>query len=74
MLACDLDSSVPDWIVEYPETYRVFQEAGIDSSCGGKSLGYVCRERGLDARSILDKLRARIAEARAARPDEFPTS
>lgn len=68
---CDLDSSIPDWIIEYPETYPLFQECGIDSSCGGKSLEYVCRERGLDSRTMLDELRTRIVEAKAGKPEEF---
>jgi len=35
---CDLDTSVPDWIIEHPETLATFQELGIDYGCGGKSL------------------------------------
>ena len=42
MSACDLDTSVPDWIIEHPETLTVFLDFGIDYSCGGKSLGYLC--------------------------------
>jgi regulator of cell morphogenesis and NO signaling len=56
MTSCDLDTSVPDWIIEHPQTLAMFQELGIDYSCGGKSLGYACRERGLDAEAVLAKL------------------
>jgi iron-sulfur cluster repair protein YtfE (RIC family) len=37
---CDLDTSVPDWVIEHPDTLTVFQQLGIDYCCGGKSLGY----------------------------------
>lgn len=53
---CDLETSVPDWVIDYPETLAVFQELGIDYSCGGKSLGYACRERGLDGEMVLARL------------------
>jgi regulator of cell morphogenesis and NO signaling len=66
---CDLEMSVPDWIIEHPETLAVFQELGIDYSCGGKSLEYACREQRLDAKSVLDKLERSI---KAARSDTKP--
>ncbi|WP_397570321.1 DUF542 domain-containing protein [Schlesneria sp. T3-172] len=56
MTSCDLDTSVPDWIIEHPETLTVFQKLGIDSSCGGKSLRYACQQEGLDASVVLAKL------------------
>ena len=63
MTACDLDTSVPDWIVEHPETLVVFQALGIDCSCGGKSLAYACQERGLDAEAVLARLLTSIKPA-----------
>jgi iron-sulfur cluster repair protein YtfE (RIC family) len=45
MTSCDLETSVPEWVIERPETLPVFQEWGIDYSCGGKSLAYACRGR-----------------------------
>ena len=39
MSECDLDTSVPDWVIDHPETLSVFQELGIDTCCGGKSSG-----------------------------------
>ena len=56
MTSYDLDTSVPDWGIEHPDTLTVFQQLGIDYCCGGKSLGYACRERGLDAEAVLAKL------------------
>ena len=61
MIECDLDTSVPEWIIEHPETLAVFQELGIDYCCGGKSLAYACRDRGLDPKTVLSKLRRLVA-------------
>ncbi len=57
---CNLDTAVPDWIIEHPDTLAVFEELGIDYSCGGRSLEYACRERGLDAAIVLARLRTVI--------------
>lgn len=68
MTDCDLDTSVPDWIIEHAETLRVFEKMGIDCSCGGKSLAYACREQGLDAGTVLIQLHQRLrAEPQADR-------
>ena len=56
MTSCDLDTSVPDWIIEHPKTLAVFQELGIDCSCGGKSLGYLCLQMGLNGEVVLARL------------------
>jgi iron-sulfur cluster repair protein YtfE (RIC family) len=56
MTPCDLDTSVPDWIIEHPETLAIFDELGIEYGCGGKSLAYACYERGLDVAAVLAKL------------------
>jgi regulator of cell morphogenesis and NO signaling len=61
MTDCNLDSSVPDWVIEHPETFSFFQASGIDYSCGGKSLECACREAGLDPDTVLAGLLARIA-------------
>ena len=47
MSECDLDTPVPDWVIEHPETLAVFQELGIDYCCGGKSLGLPVANKGL---------------------------
>ena len=62
MTSCDLDTSVPDWVIEHPMTLTVFQELSIDYCCGGKSLDYACREQGHDPATILRKLRCLIAD------------
>jgi regulator of cell morphogenesis and NO signaling len=56
MTTCDLDTSVPDWVIEHPKTLRVFEGLGINCSCGGKSLAYACRERGPAAEKVLIEL------------------
>ena len=58
MSDCDLDTSVPDWVIEHPESLALFQELGVDYCCGGKSLEYACRQQGLDAQAVLTKLLA----------------
>jgi regulator of cell morphogenesis and NO signaling len=57
---CDLDTSIPDWIIEHPETTAVFNEFELDISCAGKSLRYVCHQRGLDPPTVLQRLQAVI--------------
>lgn len=56
MTSCDLDTSVPDWIIEHPKTLAVFRELGTDYCCGGKSLAYACQEQGLDGQVVLSRL------------------
>jgi regulator of cell morphogenesis and NO signaling len=56
MTWCDLDTSVPDWVIDHPETQAVFAELGIDCSCGGKSLAYACRQQGLNPEQVLTRL------------------
>lgn len=60
---CDLDTSVPDWILDHPATQAVFRELGLDDSCGGKSLAYVCHAQGLNAEMVLARLLRCIEEA-----------
>lgn len=68
MTACTLDSSVPDWVIEHPETFTVFQTLGIDSSCGGKSLEFACQEQGLKPQDVL----ALLLRSLGASPDQQP--
>jgi iron-sulfur cluster repair protein YtfE (RIC family) len=56
MTSCDLDTPRPARVIEHPETLALFQQLGIDYSCGGKSLAYACRQRGLGAAAVLAKL------------------
>lgn len=52
----DLESSVPDWIIEYPHIQPLFESLDIDYSCGGKSLEVACLERGLDPVEIAHRI------------------
>lgn len=61
---CDLDTSVPDWLIDHPETQPVFRCFGLDESCAGKSLRYVCDQRGADPRAVLAALYEAIANHR----------
>lgn len=56
MTDCSLETSVPDWILDHPETLAVFQGLGIDYHCGGKSLEFACQERGLHVPFVLLQL------------------
>lgn len=59
----DLNSSVGEWVVAHPLTSRVFESLQIDFCCGGGvSLEQACRDRGLDAREVLQRLRQVITE------------
>ena len=61
--------------VEHPLATRVFARHRIDYCCGGgKSLGEVCRAKGLDPVRVLDEIRHEIepADFAAQRWDEAP--
>ena len=66
MTSCDLETSVPDWVIDHPETLAVLQGLGIDYCCGGKSLEYACQEQGHDPATVLGKLRCLIADGQKA--------
>ncbi len=53
---CDLQSSVPEWLIEHPETASVFEKLGIDTACSGRSLLYLCEQNGLDSVEVLRRL------------------
>ncbi|QDT04823.1 hypothetical protein K227x_32200 [Rubripirellula lacrimiformis] len=59
---CDLDTSIPDWIIDHPQTTCVFTDLGLDVSCGGKSLGYVCLQKGLRPADVLQRLQSVIGK------------
>jgi iron-sulfur cluster repair protein YtfE (RIC family) len=56
---CGPETAVPDWVIDRPESLAVFEELGIDYSCGGKSLETACRERGLDVREVIKRIDGR---------------
>jgi iron-sulfur cluster repair protein YtfE (RIC family) len=69
-ILCDLDTSVPDWIIDHPETLNVLREFGIDDSCGGKSLRYVCDQQGVDGKVVLKTLYQKIMSSGNLKGDE----
>ena len=56
MTSLELESSVVEWVIEHPEVQGVLESLGIDQSCQGKSLDYVCRQMGLDPHFVLKQL------------------
>lgn len=60
MTECGLETSVPDWVIDHPETTTVFDKLGIDCSCEGRSLLYACQQEGLDPNVVLSQLRTVI--------------
>lgn len=56
-MICDLETSIPDWIIEHPETTAIFNELKLDVSCGGKSLEYVAMQQGLNPHAVMRRLR-----------------
>lgn len=63
LMFCDLDSSIPEWIIEYPETTAIFNELGLDISCGGKSLRYICLHQGFSPQDVLQRLQGTVEKA-----------
>lgn len=64
---CDLANSIPEWMIEHPETTQVFDRLQLDCSCGGRSLQYACESRGLNPATVLAELTAVVAAADASR-------
>ncbi|QDU79090.1 hypothetical protein Pla110_07940 [Polystyrenella longa] len=60
---CDLDNSIPEWLIEHPESRTVFQALGFDESCGGKSLEYLCQQQGFSPVDVLHQLEQAIQSA-----------
>jgi iron-sulfur cluster repair protein YtfE (RIC family) len=58
MRRLDLETTVPDWLIEYPQLLKKLEELGIDYCCGGKSLEFACREQGLDPQLVLARITA----------------
>lgn len=63
MTECDLQTSVTDWVIEYPSVLAVLQKLNIDYCCGGKSLEFACREQGLDPSKVLARLQTMLSRA-----------
>lgn len=61
---CGPETSIPDWMIDYPETSIVFDEFRLDTSCGGKSLRYVCQQQGVDVECVLTRLEQLVESSR----------
>ncbi len=58
MSELNLNSTVGQWVAQYPATSRVFQQFKMDFCCGGGiSLDEACRKRGIDPQEVLQKLK-----------------
>jgi regulator of cell morphogenesis and NO signaling len=55
MNAIDVDSSVPDIVVDHPQLFELFRELGIDCTCGGKSLRTACFEQRFQPEEVLQQ-------------------
>jgi len=53
----DQDDAVTEWAIEFPAAIAVFEKHGIDYSCGGKSLGWSCQQRGVDVKQVIAEIR-----------------
>jgi regulator of cell morphogenesis and NO signaling len=64
------ETTVGTVAAEHPGTIRVFERYGIDFCCGGKrSLGDVCREKGVEVGALARELTAELA----LREEKVPT-
>lgn len=60
-MSISIDRPVGQLAAEHPLATRVFARHGIDFCCGGgRPLGEVCEEKGLDGRVVLDEIQAEI--------------
>lgn len=57
-MECDLETSVPDWLIDHPQLLSLFEELQIDYCCGGKSLEFACQQAGVDPRYVLQRLKS----------------
>ena len=48
-------------MIELQKRMVVLAELGLDTTCGGKSLEYVCRQQGLSPAAVLIQLRQVVA-------------
>ncbi len=55
-MTCDLGSSAPDWLIDYPRTAGVFKKYRLDTSCGGTSVHYLCTRLGLNVHAVYEEL------------------
>ena len=68
-MTCDLDNTLPEWLMQHPETEQTLIELGLDPTCGGKSLEYQCRQNDFDPYAVLRRLQKVIQENSANKRD-----
>ncbi len=62
MSTLDVNSTVGQWVVEYPRTARVFEDCQIDYCCGGgTSLADACAKNSLDVKKVMAELTLVVA-------------
>lgn len=62
-MSITLDTRIGTLAAEHPLATRVFARHGIDFCCGGgRPLGEVCSEKGLDAAAVLEEVQAELAK------------
>jgi regulator of cell morphogenesis and NO signaling len=60
-MSISIETRVGQLAAEHPLATRVFSRHGIDFCCGGgRPLGEVCAEKGLDSVAVLDEIRTEI--------------
>tara|TARA_R110002095_G_scaffold119286_2_gene103857 strand:- start:256 stop:465 length:210 start_codon:yes stop_codon:yes gene_type:complete len=62
-MECDLESSLVDWIIEYPQLERLFQELQLEYHCGGRSMEYECLRQGFNPQHILSLVSQAISSS-----------
>ena len=55
MNGIELEASVPELVIDHPRLLRLFQELGVEFTCGGKSLRNACLERGLNPIAVAEE-------------------
>jgi regulator of cell morphogenesis and NO signaling len=72
MIEHNLDSSVGQWVAQYPGTSRVFEDLQIDYCCGGgRPLAEACRVQQLDPQQVMERLEEAIRGGDATPAEEW---
>ena len=72
MTEVDSSSPVAQWVAEYPQTARVFEQHQIDYCCGGGiALADACDKKGLDAKGVVAELTEVIADRQIEPQDNW---
>ena len=75
MSGLNVNSTVGEWVVEYPQTARVFEGRKIDYCCGGgTSLTDACRKNSLDAKKVMAELTRVVADPQQEPEEDWSES